>query len=279
MSNYEELLNKIINGEDISNYSPQSRFEQILKDKYTGVETLTPVNVGEALLIQVLGSSSGGGGSSSSKDMLQARVDATNSCEYLMYRFKGTDVSFLSKLNTSNVTTMANMFGYCYNITTVSFLDTSNVTNMENMFDNCENITSCPDFDTKNVTNMRGMFNYCKNLTTVPLFDTSKVTNMSNMFSSCDKLTTIPALNASSATTLNGIFYSSKALKSILMYGMKVKFDISASTKFEREDLVTILNNLGTVTTATTLTMGSTNLAKLTDTDKEIATNKGWTLA
>jgi hypothetical protein len=27
------------------------------------------------------------------------------------------------------------------------------------------------------------------------------------------------------------------------------------------------------------LTIGSTNLAKLTDTDKAIATNKGWTLA
>lgn len=255
MSNYEELLNKIINGEDISNYTPQSRFEQILKDKFTGVETLAPVNVGEALLIQVLGSSSGGGGSSSSKDMLQARVDSLNSCEYLMYEYDGTNVSFLSKLNTSKVTNMDSMFSYC------------------------KNITSCPDFDTSNVTNMDSMFISCKNLASAPLFDTSKVTNMSNMFVYCMKLTTIPAFNVSNVTNLNGTFGYCSNLKSILMYGMKVKFDISASTKFEREDLVTILNNLGTVTTATTLTMGSTNLAKLTDTDKEIATNKGWTLA
>ena len=60
---------------------------------------------------------------------------------------------------------------------------------------------------------------------------------------------------------------------------MKVKFDISASTQFETADLVTILNNLATVTTSQTLTMGATNLAKLSDEQKKIATDKGWTLA
>ena len=63
------------------------------------------------------------------------------------------------------------------------------------------------------------------------------------------------------------------------MTGMKANFDISASTNFEESDLVTILNNLATVTTTQTLKMGATNLAKLTDEDKAIATNKGWTLA
>ena len=62
------------------------------------------------------------------------------------------------------------------------------------------------------------------------------------------------------------------------MTRMKVSFDISASTKFEESDLVTILNNLATVTNTKTLTMGATNLAKLTDDEKAIATNKGWTL-
>lgn len=55
--------------------------------------------------------------------------------------------------------------------------------------------------------------------------------------------------------------------------------NISYSTKFTREALVEILNNLATVTSTRTLKMGATNLAKLTDEDKLIATNKGWTLA
>lgn len=75
------------------------------------------------------------------------------------------------------------------------------------------------------------------------------------------------------------MFYDCSNLTEIHMTGMKVSFDIASSTKFTRDALVEILNNLATVTSTKTLTMGSTNLAKLTDEDKAIATNKGWTLA
>lgn len=62
MSGYEILFNKIINGEDISSYVPQSRFEQIIKDMALGNEiSLKPINRGEALLQAVnLGGESGG---------------------------------------------------------------------------------------------------------------------------------------------------------------------------------------------------------------------------
>ena len=62
------------------------------------------------------------------------------------------------------------------------------------------------------------------------------------------------------------------------MTGMVRAFDISDSTMFTREALVEILNNLGTVTRSRSLTLGSENLAKLTEEDKAIATNKGWRL-
>lgn len=133
--------------------------------------------------------------------------------------------------------------------------------------------------DTGNVTNMGYMFSDCSKLTTIPQLNTSNVNNMNYMFSGCSKLTTVPALDVSNVTDMYYAFSGCSHLKSILMTGMKVKFDISASTKFEESDLVTILNNLATVTTTQTLTMGATNLAKLTDEDKAIATNKGWTLA
>ena len=78
---------------------------------------------------------------------------------------------------------------------------------------------------------------------------------------------------------MDNIFSGCTNLKSILMTNIGANLDISASTQFEREDLLVILNNLKTVTSAKTLTMGTTNLAKLTDEDKAIAINKGWTLA
>lgn len=133
--------------------------------------------------------------------------------------------------------------------------------------------------DTENVTNMSSMFVYCDNLTTIPQFNTSKVKRIDGIFYNCSNLTTIPALDVSQVKYATNSFINCFNLKSILMTGMKVKFDISASTKFERADLLIILNNLATVTTTQTLTMGATNLAKLTDEEKAIATNKGWTLA
>ena len=192
----------------------------------------------------------------SSGNTLKKLLDTTKSCYYLFRNYDGTSVDdLISYDDTSNVTDMSSMFYKCSNLTTVPEFDTSNVANMYNMFNNCKSLTSVPTFDTSNVTNMRSMFQSCSNLTTVPEFDTSNVDNMSGMFSTCT------------------------SLKSILMYGMKVSFDISASTKFERSDLVTILNNLATVTTTQTLTMRSANLAKLTNEDKEIAIANGWTLA
>lgn len=60
-----------------------------------------------------------------------------------------------------------------------------------------------------------------------------------------------------------------------------LRLDISTSTLFSRETLVNILNNYADMTGKSTvkLTLGSENLAKLTDEDKLIATNKNITLA
>ena len=45
------------------------------------------------------------------------------------------------------------------------------------------------------------------------------------------------------------------------------------------DDLMFTINNLPTISTTKTLILGSTNLAKLSEEEKAIATNKGWTLA
>ena len=137
----------------------------------------------------------------------------------------------------------------------INFGDTVDVTDMSYMFSGCSNLTSVPSFDTTNVTYMESMFLNCESLTSVPSFDTSNVTNMYEMFSGCSRLETIHIIN------------------------IGANLDIHSSTKFTREALLEIIGNLKTVTTTKTLTMGSKNLAKLTEEDKAIATNKGWTLA
>ena len=63
------------------------------------------------------------------------------------------------------------------------------------------------------------------------------------------------------------------------MKNIKVSFNIS-TTALQHDALVELINNgLATVTTTQTLTMGSTKLALLSDSEKQVALDKGWTLA
>ena len=125
------------------------------------------------------------------------------------------------------------------------------------------------------VKSMSDTFNYCSQLKTLPLMDLTQCTRFG--IANCTSLERITAYDLSNITSIN--ISNLYKLEEFHATGMKVSFNISSSTKFTREALVEILNNLATVTTTQTLTMGATNLAKLTDEDKLIATNKGWTLA
>ena len=98
------------------------------------------------------------------------------------------------------------------------------------------------------------------------------------MFQACSSLTSVSLGDLSSCTDCSTMFNSCSKLKSLKLNGLKVDFDISASTQFTANDLVILFNSLGT-TSSGTITMGSTNLKKLTSAQKAIATNKGWSLA
>ena len=128
---------------------------------------------------------------------------------------------------------------------------------MDSMFDHCYSLTTIPLIDTSSVTNMNSMFGYCESLTTIPLIDTSSVTNMNHMLYRCSKL-----------TDLGGFI------------GLKCDLALSSSSLITHDSLMNVINKAADVTASPkTLTLGSTNLAKLSDEEKAIATNKGWTLA
>ena len=241
----------------------------------TKTQTTDPINA-QDFSDKILSIQTGGGGNT-----LKNLLDATKNCTYLFDGYPGTSVDALIQPNdTENVTRMAGMFNGCNNLTTVPTFNTSNVTDMSSMFNSCNNLTTVPQLNTSNVNYMSYMFVSCAyKLTTIPLLDTSNVTNMDGMFYNCYTLTTVPALDANKVIDMNNMFDNDSNLKSILMTNIGTDLNISSSTKFERSDLLVILNNLKTVTETKTLTMGATNLAKLTDEDKAIAINKGWTLA
>lgn len=87
----------------------------------------------------------------------------------------------------------------------------------------------------------------------------------------------------SNQTTFSNWFSNCTALENIIFEGTinANNFDIHWSTKLTHDSLMSIINCLADRSgqSAYTVTLGTENLAKLTDAEKAIATQKGWTLA
>ena len=103
---------------------------------------------------------------------------------------------------------------------------------------------------------------------------------MSHMFYSCSSLQTIPQLDTSSATNMSQMFIACSYLEFLTMTNIKLSFSISSSTKFSQETLEALIDNLVDLTgqDAQTFTMGSTNLEKVSQEKKDLATAKNWNL-
>ena len=104
----------------------------------------------------------------------------------------------LSGLSGERLTDMHVMFCECNNLPEIKFpnnLDTSKVTNMRYMFGYCRKLTALDlsMFNTSSVTNMAHMFRGCNSLESLNLssFNTSKVQTMEFMFDQCKSLKTL----------------------------------------------------------------------------------------
>lgn len=108
------------------------------------------------------------------------------------YSYGGAELNDeISKIDTSKVTSMSNMFTMCQNLTSLdlSSLNTSKVTDMSNMFNNCtllENL-NLSNINTSNVISFNNTFYNCSRLTGLDLssFNTEKAENFSGMFLGC----------------------------------------------------------------------------------------------
>ena len=163
-------------------------------------------------------------------------------------------------------------------------LDTSTVTDFSyfgknNRFGTGEILTG---LNTKSGTNFNGMFDNCSNLTTILQLNTSKGTFFSMMFNNCRSLTTIALTRFVSSDNL---LYNCSALENLTITGTITVnnnyLNLSYSPKLTVDSLMSVINALSDNTgkTTYTVTLGATNLAKLTDEQKQIAIDKNYTLA
>lgn len=111
-------------------------------------------------------------------------------------------------------------------------------------------------------------------------------TTLNYFFCGCTELETIDGIDmsripATSTSAFSNTYYNCTSLKNLIIIG-DIKpsgMDVSVCP-LTHDSLMSIINALEKKTSGTfTVTLGSSNLAKLTDAEKAIATQKGWTLA
>lgn len=120
--------------------------------------------------------------------------------------------------------------------------------------------------------------------------DMSGASNGNSMFSLSDSglgAISITLKVSDKTTSMGSAFYGNKNLENLIFTDDSVlgcPLDLSWSTKLTHGSLMSVINALkdyseNTSGIAHKLILGSTNLDKLTDEEKAIATEKGWTLA
>ena len=144
-----------------------------------------------------------------------------------------------------------------------------------------DDTTYNPKYDIKctNVTTSGEYMFYSSPITDTKVGIYAPPSNIASAFRS-SKLVTIRLLHMHDTTTSSSAFAECTGLENITISGTIGKaIGFPDCKNLTHDSLMSIIEHLGTVTSAVACTLGTTNLAKLTDAEKAIATQKGWTLA
>lgn len=188
------------------------------------------------------------------------------------------------------VTSYKSMFSHCESMTYLNgeAFNTEYVVNMDGMFSACYSIPEMDlsSWNTKALEVLSSTFSYCSQLTTLNLsgWNTSNVRSFYGCFQACYVLENlnIDGWDFSKATSLGSMFSSCRTLKNVTgtISGITYNIDISDSP-LTNDSAMVFINGLKTNATTLTrkITFSKATYNTLTDEQKAIATDKGWTIA
>lgn len=168
------------------------------------------------------------------------------------------------------------------NLVFCPLVDTSKANNVTAMFSNCVNLIQVPLLDTGNVVHFDEMFYNCTSLSTIPQFNTSSLYSANLMLAGCSKLVSLPLMDFGKAEQLRSMLLACSELVELGGFSnLSVNLDLSSSRKLTADSIMNVINQAKDLsgTGNATLTLGTTNIAKLTEQQIAIASAKGWTLA
>ena len=220
-------------------------------------------------------------------------VTTLHSCWSGCYSLQSLDVSEWDTTGWA-VTTLANCWQYCYSLQSldVSEWDTTGwaVTTLSNCWQYCYSLQSLDvsEWDTTGwaVTTLANCWQNCYSLQSLDVsgWDTSgwTVTTLYSCWNGCYSLQSLDgtsewAFVAGMTTNTNNPNLPN--IEHFVGIPIAVNHSYNQALKLTVESLVNIIDALPTVSAARTLTLGQTNMNKLTAAQIAVATGKGWTVA
>lgn len=192
--------------------------------------------------------------------------------------------------NNMTGTGAAYMFNGCNSLREIKGIthlgDAGNITSLAYMFASCWSLRSIPSissWDVAKVTTCTTMFQDCRSLQSLAIdgWTLTKCTTIANMFRYCYcmkslELTnwSLPAINANPDYIFTDMYSLIQCSGLPLKHNHRYQNDLS----LPEAQWIRIFTNLQSVSSKT-LYISTANINRLTTTTKQIATNKGWTLA
>lgn len=206
----------------------------------------------------------------------------SNTKNLFMYWYDIIEVP--SFLRFDKITDVSNFFAGCYSLRDFKYSAGFNATNsIAGLFQQCANLSGDISINAPKATSANSAFYLCKNINSITL-TTAPLTIYGQLFLNATNLQSVYNLNLGETSEAQyQPFYCSNLTNITFADGSIINNSTSFSscTKLTVDSILNILNILKDLTgsTSATLTLGAENLAKLTDEQKAIATNKNWVLA
>ena len=154
---------------------------------------------------------------------------------------------------------------------------------MYETFNSCRALKELPPVEfTVDKLTFYSCFTACRALTEIVMdikADESSA-SLSGTFNTCTALQTINKIIVTEAVKYTNTFNYCNSLVDLIFEGViGNNMDLSYCKLLSKESILNVLDCLANKTSGSfVLTLGATNLAKLTDAEKAIATEKGWSL-
>ncbi len=212
--------------------------------------------------------------------------------------FRGSVITEPPEFDTQYATNFYRMFASAGQLKALPEFNTINGKNFGYMFNYCQNMQNDKEitYNVGKAGNFSFMFNECRSMRVAPIMNTYNGRAFAYMFAGCTSLVTIPNLYLTNTveqyydennTQTYACFFNTFAgcvnLENITIQGyINHNINFKDCAKLTHDSLMSIINALCHYSSSTTsheCELGSINLAKLTDEEKAIATNKNWYLS